>query len=123
MPSLSRKSQFFILTAVVIVGVFYALSRNINPFSFIDTSSPAQGDEIFFFNNVKEKAVKTVEISSPDELITNLATYKNFVQGVARDKEYILVFDYTVTDTDVDFSMTLTSKRMTLKSDFTVQRP
>ena len=120
--SSSKKAQFFILTTVVIVGVFYTLSQYINPYAFIDTSKAASGSEAFFFDNVKEKAIKTVQISNPDEgnLTANLEEYKQFVEKMASDKGYSLIFDYDVDwPNDVDFHMVLTSERMTLKADFT----
>jgi hypothetical protein len=121
----SKKAQFFILTTVVIVGVFYTLSKYINPYAFIDTSRAASGSETFFFDNVKEKAIKTVKISLPDpdngNLTANLMDYKNFVEKMASDEGYNFNFNYNVTSTKVDFSMVLTSERMTLKSNFTVK--
>jgi len=121
--SSSKKAQFFILTTVVIVGVFYTLSKYINPYAFIDTSKAASGSETFFFDNVKEKAIETVNIGYPDELPSNLNQYKNFVEKMASDKGYSLNFDFENTTTTVDFHMVLTSERMTLKADFTVYRP
>lgn len=118
-----KKAQFFILTTVVIVGVFYTLSKYINPYAFIDTSKAAAGSETFFFDNVKEKVIKTVEVSNGDELESNLDEYKIFVEKMASDKGYSLIFDYEVLTTTVDFNMILTSERMTLKADFTVDRP
>ena len=124
MPSLSgRKAQFFILTTVVIVGVFYTLSKYINPYVFMDTSRVGVGGETFFFDNVKEKAIKTVEISNPAELQSNLNEYKNFAEDMAGKKGYNLVFNYTVKVGTVDMSLVLMSQRYTLQGNFTVQRP
>lgn len=124
MPSLSsRKAQFFILTTVVIVGVFYTLSKYINPYAFVDTSKAVVGGEAFFFDNVKEKAIKTVEISAPTELNDNLLEYANFVKGMASEKGYNLVFNYTVETNTVDINMVLMSQKYTLKANFTVTRP
>jgi len=123
MPNLSnKKAQFFILTTVVIVGVFYTLSKYINPYAFIDTSKAASGSETFFFDNIKEKAIKTVEISSADELENNLGNYTQFIKKMASDKGYSLNFDYNISVTNVDFRMVLTSEKMALKANFTVNR-
>jgi len=121
--SFNKKAEFFILTTVVIVAVFYALSRYINPYAFIDTSKAVEGGEIFFFDNVKDKAIKTVEISNPSDLNINLKTYKNFVEQLASDKGYNMVFNYTVNVTEVNMYMVLSSQRYTLLSNFTVSRP
>ena len=121
--SSSKKAQFFILTTVVIVGVFYTLSKYINPYAFIDTSKAVSGSETFFFDNVKEKAIKTVQISTETELESNLNQYKIFIEGMASDKGYSLNFDYEVLENTVEFNMVLTSERMTLKAGFTEDRP
>lgn len=124
MPNLSgKKAQFFILTTVVIVGVFYTLSKYINPYSFVDTSKAAMGGETFFFDNVKEKAIKTVEVSAPSELESNLLKFDSLVEKTASDNGYNLVFNYTVKESEVDMSMVLMSQRQTLKASFTVPRP
>jgi hypothetical protein len=118
----SKKAEFFILTTVVIVGVFYTLSKYINPYAFIDTSKAVAGSETFFFDNVKEKAIKTVNISLHDygNLTANLNAYKNFVEKMASDEGYNLNFNYNVSTGKVDFNMILISEKMTLKSNFTV---
>jgi hypothetical protein len=118
-----KKAEFFILTTVVIVAVFYALSRYVNPYAFIDTSKAASTGETFFFDNIKDKAIKTVEISNPSDLSVNLKTYKNFVEGSASDKGYNMIFNYTVDVNEVDVHMILSSQKYNLLSDFTVIRP
>ena len=126
MPSFSsKKAEFFILTTVVIVGVFYTLSKYINPYAFIDTSTAVEGDEIFFFDNVKEKAVKTIKISDQSNLVNNLGTYKDYVEDLSSEKGYSMVFNYkynTTTNT-VSFYMSLTSQEYTLKANFTEPGP
>lgn len=124
MPNLSsKKAQFFILTTVVIVAVFYSLSRSINPYAFVDTSTAVYGGEFLFFDNVKSKAIETVRISDSAELISNLDTYKNFVEDVGSKRGYNLAFDYTNTTTVVKINMILTSQKYTLRGNFTIQRP
>ncbi|KYK35689.1 MAG: hypothetical protein AYK18_02890 [Theionarchaea archaeon DG-70] len=120
MPSLSSKAQFFILTTVVIVGVFYTLSKYINPYAFVDTSKAAVSGETFFFDNVKEKAIKTVKLSNSGNLLSNLQMYKNYVRNLASEKGYNLELYYTNTTTLVNIQMVLTSEKYTLKSNFTV---
>lgn len=125
MPSLSsRKAQFFILTTVVIVAAFYTLSKYINPYVFVDTSRAGVGSETFFFDNVKDKAIKTVEISLDDDTILkdNLLEYKNFVERMAGEKGYNLVFNYTVETNTVNMTMVLMSQKYTLKGNFIVER-
>jgi len=124
MPNLSsKKAQFFILTTVVIVGVFYSLSKSIDPYTFVDTSSAAYGEEILFFDNVKDKSIKTVRISDSGELLSNLEEYKIFIEEVASERGYNLVFYYTNTTDTVKIDMALTSQKYTLRANFTIPRP
>ncbi|MEM5801144.1 MAG: hypothetical protein QW350_01345 [Candidatus Aenigmatarchaeota archaeon] len=125
MLSLSNKAQFFILTAVVFAGLFYTLSKYITPYSFIDTSKYAYYQEIFIFNNIKEKAIKTVEITqknNPDDLFNNLKAFRDYSQKVARDNGYILFFEFDNTTTTVSFNITLSSEKITLTTSFTIPR-
>ncbi|MCD6226828.1 MAG: hypothetical protein J7J93_03510 [Candidatus Aenigmarchaeota archaeon] len=120
--SLGNKAQFFILTTVVIVGVFYTLSKYINPYSFIDTSKAAEQGEYFFFDNIQGKAVKTIELSNPDNLNDNLAAYKNFAENMAAENGYILDLNYTIVTNQVIIDMFMISEKITLKSSFTVDK-
>jgi len=123
MPStFGNKAQFFILTTVVIVGVFYTLSKYINPYSFIDTSVSANQEDYFLFDNIQGKAVETIILSDTDDLNENLAEYKNFVENMATEKGYIVNFDYNFIQDGVEVDMFLISEKHTLKSDFTVAK-
>ncbi len=125
MLSLSNKAQFFVLTAVVFAGFFYTISKYLNPYSFVDTSTYANSPEIFLFNNIKEKAIKTVRITqqnNPDDLVNNLIAFRDYAQKVARDNGYILFFEFDNTTTTVSFNISLSSERMTLSSSFVVRR-
>ena len=118
MRKLSNKAQFLILTSVVIVGVFFTLSKYINDYSFIDTSKAAKGSEFFMFENIKEKAIKTLQISNTLNFNSRLATYKNFVEDSVADRGYTIVFSYYNVSDYVYFSMTLVSDKYILKSEF-----
>lgn len=118
MPKLSNKAQFFILTSVIVVGVFFTLSKYVNEYSFIDTSKAVEGSEVFMFENIKAKAIKTVEISNPGNVRTRMSTYKDVVEDMSADRGYKLVFNYKMDAIRVHFNMSLISEKYTLKSDF-----
>jgi dihydroxyacetone kinase DhaKLM complex PTS-EIIA-like component DhaM len=101
------------------------LSKYINPYAFVSTSEPIIEGEESFFDNVKDKAIKTVTISSRDDatLKNNLEKYKNFVINMSSEKGYDLSFSYTVGSTNVNVSMVLLSQKTTLTSKFTIPRP
>ncbi|MEM5792802.1 MAG: hypothetical protein QXY45_00370 [Candidatus Aenigmatarchaeota archaeon] len=123
MLKLSNKAQFFILTAVMIVGVFFTMSKYINQYSFIDTSKAAEGAEIFMFENIVEKANKTVQISNTDTIDDNLKIYSSFVKNITSERGYILVFDYSIISNKVKFNITLMSEKYTLRKEFTETIP
>jgi len=123
-----RKAQFFILAAFAMVTMFYFISKWIEPFSIIDTSQVPLMDEIFIFNNVKEKTMAVVKNSkSCTELTYNLQEYSNFVVNYALSKSYKLDYNYTLTPCSqtpppptfvAQFNITLQSPRVTLNSAF-----
>ncbi|NCO97529.1 MAG: hypothetical protein COY38_03635 [Candidatus Aenigmarchaeota archaeon CG_4_10_14_0_8_um_filter_37_24] len=123
MPSFSNKAQFFILTSVMIVFVFFSLSKYVNQYSLIDTSKVAEGAETFMFENIKEKAIKTIHISNFNNVDGRLQTYKDFVQDMANDRGYKLTFDYQVVPPKVFFNMILMSEKYTISSQFPVIIP
>jgi len=123
MHKLSNKAQFFILTSVVIIGVFFSLSKYVNQYSFIDTSTAAEGAEIFMFENIKEKAVKTIQISNVTNFKPRLLEYKISVENMVADRGYTLVFDYVNVSDIVYFNMTLVSEKYILKSEFSETVP
>jgi hypothetical protein len=100
------------------------ISNWIRPISILDTSSVVLMEEPFIFNNIKEKADETVQISKNcEELNFNLEEFKNFAVDFALRKNFNLDLIYTINSCDVSsrqvtFDMTMTSPRMTIKSNF-----
>jgi hypothetical protein len=123
MRSTLNKGQFYVLTAVVIVGFFFLLSRYVSPYSFIDTSTAITDDEIFFFNNMRNKAEKTVQESESNELVNNLNNFTELSEKAGEKAEHIFVITYTLDSTDVNFDMSLITDKYTLNSSFSVPRP
>jgi hypothetical protein len=127
----SRKAQFFILSAFVIVTVIYFISRWIEPYTVIDTSSVVLMEEPFIFNNIKEKAFVAVnESKSCEDLKYNLEEYKYFVESYALAKGYNLDFNYTSSPcydeppffpVIIEVKMLLKSSTKDLRSNFTLQ--
>jgi hypothetical protein len=90
----SRKAQFFILSAFAIITAIYFISRWIEPYTIIDTSSVVLMEEPFIFNNIVEKANETIYISkSPEGLRYNIEEYKQFVEEYALGKNLKITFD------------------------------
>ncbi|OGI15922.1 hypothetical protein A3K63_01025 [Candidatus Micrarchaeota archaeon RBG_16_49_10] len=123
MRSSLGKGQFYLLTAVVIVGFFFLMSKYINPYSFIDSSQAVIDDEIFFFNNLRNQAERVVKLSNDTTLAPNLESFSDIADEVAQEKHYIFSMNYTVRPSDVDFVMALVSEKYSLDSSFTVVKP
>jgi hypothetical protein len=93
----SRKAQFFLLSAFAIVTIAFFVSKWIEPYTIIDTSSVILNEETFLFNNIKEKSEEVIKGGkSCEELKYNLEEYKNFVEDYTSKKNYKLDFDYVV---------------------------
>jgi len=92
----SKKAQFLVITAFVIVSIFYLVSKWMEPYTIPDTSEIALLEEPFIFNNIKEKALDIVNRStSCEDLINNLDEYKAYVEDYAF-KKLIVYFDYSL---------------------------
>lgn len=92
-----KKAQFFVLSAFVIVGILLLISSWIQPYTIVDTSSIVLMQEPFVFNNVKEKAIQTVQLSkSCDDLRYNIDEYANFVNQYSVSKNLNLKFNYSI---------------------------
>jgi hypothetical protein len=117
----SRKAQFYVLSAVAIIGILYFLSRWMEPSSITDTSSTVLMDEPFIFDNIKEKAVETVQKSkSCDEMKYNLEEYKNFVEDYGVKNNLVVNLGYTYAcPGNINFELRLMSTKMTIASNFT----
>jgi len=123
----SRKAQFFILSAVAVIGILYFLSRWLEPSTITDTSSVVLMEEPFIFNNIKEKAVETVETSkSCEELKYNLDEYKKFVENYMLKKGSLVLqyqfvapcYDNPPTPAVVEFTLNLTTSKIKIGSIF-----
>jgi len=123
-----KKAQFFVLSAFTIVSILYIISSWIQPFSIIDTSSIVLMEEPFIFNNLKEKAIQTVNVSrNCDDLKFNLDEYNAFVQQYATSKNLNLIFNYQITPCQnnfhfpvlVAFKMQIKSTNVQIQSNFT----
>lgn len=96
MPSLlkSRKAQFFVLSAFAIVSIIYFVSKWMEPYTIIDTSSVVMTEEPFVFNNIVEKAEETIYSSkTSDDLKYNILEYKNFVEEYGIRKGLKITFN------------------------------
>jgi hypothetical protein len=128
----SRKAQFFILSAFAIVSIVYFMARWLEPFTIIDVSQIPLQEEVFFFNNIKEKSFYFAKegTKSCDDLKYNIEEYKHFVEAYALEKGYKLNFNYSLSPcydepplfpVVAEITLYLKSKNMELRSDYSVK--
>ena len=120
------KAQFFVLSAFIIITILFIISQFLQPSGVFDTSAVVFTDEIFIFNNVKEKAIEVVQISEDcNSLSENLDEYKEFTQDFVRQRNANLILEYNITSPcndvvrETDFYIYLVSTRSTIDSTFT----
>ncbi|MEM5853460.1 MAG: hypothetical protein QXG39_05215 [Candidatus Aenigmatarchaeota archaeon] len=125
--SSSKKAQFFILSAVIIISIIFMISQWIEPYTIPDTSSIAMEEVFFVFNNVKEKVVETVMKSKDcEDLNFNLGEYKTYAEKFASTRTFNLNLNYSIKSPcqdnvrETSFNITLTSRSVLIQSFFKV---
>ena len=120
------KAQFFVLSAFIIITILFVISQFLQPSGVFDTSSIVFTDEIFIFNNVKEKAIEVVQVSENcNSLSSNLNEYKKFTEDFVRQRNANIILEYNITSPCIDsirqtnFYIYLVSTRSTIDSTFT----
>lgn len=123
-----RKAQFFILSVFIMITILFVISEFIQPSSIFDTSSVVISDDVFTFNNIKEKAISVVDLSENcKDLSLNLEEYKNFIQKVATQKNQQIVFNYDLSSCKdstltTDFYVALVSTHSSEDATFTATK-
>jgi len=120
----SKKAEFFVVSTVAIVSIFFILSKYMGPQTLVDTSS-AVLNEPFIFDNIVEKAEETVKISKNcEELAYNLDEYKNFVESFFSRQNIKIDLNYTISvpcnnnELKTNFDIQLTSSKVTMRKTF-----
>lgn len=122
------KAQFFILSAFVMITILFVVSQFIQPSGIFDTSSAVLADEVYIFNNIKEKSISIVKTSeSCSDLNFNLNEYKGFVQNFVTQRNARLTFNFDLSScTDATlttkFYIALVSPRASADSTFTASK-
>lgn len=123
------KAQFFILSAFIMITVLFVVSQFVQPSGIFDTASAVLSDEIFVFNNIKEKSISIVKLSeSCSDLGFNLQEYEEFAQNFVRQRNARLVYNFDVVQPCSDavlttnFYIALVSPRASADSTFTASK-
>lgn len=127
----AKKGQFFVLTTVAIVTILFFVGRWMGPLIQADTSSIAQAEELFTFDNIQEKSSIVVKSSeSCDDLNYNIQEYKSFIDNFAKEKNYKISLTYSITPNCeefeaaiVEFILRILSERVDARSSFSVTWP
>jgi len=109
-----RKGQWFIISAVVISGVFLAISILLKNYG-IDSSAAAMADDDFYFRNVQHQLNQTILLSNSETKENNVNEFIYFAQERLAAKGYLL--NITILDLNNNkFNITLSSDRMKISS-------
>ncbi len=113
-----RKGQFFVLTTVAVVTILFFVGRWTGPLTQVDTSEIVLSDELFTFDNIKEKTNTVIKNSENcNELNYNLQEYKNFIDNFAREKNYKITFAHVSTPCDPELGGAITEVTLKIVSD------
>ena len=122
----SRKAQFYIISVVGIVTILYAMGKSLTSSMIIDTSEIAMRNDYFFFNNMVEKTLETLNASkSCEDLRFNLEEFKNiatraFAPNFRVEYNYrIISCNETLRTAMVSFDITLYSVNSQIATSFT----
>jgi len=125
--SLNFKGQFFLLTVFTIITILFFISLWIKPGEIIDVSQVVLREEIFVFNNVKEKAVEVIKLSKTcEDLIFNLQEFKKFVEIYGLKKGFKIHLNFSQPNcnslpTLVTINLSLSSPQYYLIKNFQVE--
>lgn len=129
LKSSSSKAQFFVLGAFSMVTFLFFLSQWLKPTLILDPSSIILRDEVFLFNNLKQKSLQVIEQAKTcRELRYNLQEYGNFIERVVAAKGKLLFYYELVTPCElpggedipalVKLNLTLSAPNLFLSSEF-----
>lgn len=123
-----RKGQFFVLTAVAVVTILFFVGRWVDTLTQVDTSSIVLSEELFTFDNIQEKTATVIKSSENcEELDYNLQEYKNFIREFARDKNYKISFEYSLSScgatATVKIDLVIISEKVNAQKTFIVEWP
>ena len=92
------KGQWFIISAVMISGVFLIISSMLRVSFQIDPSDVARRNEYFYFNNVKEQ-IQNVEKRcnfGEGDIKKDMADLEEFSRNFIESRGYFFFMNYTI---------------------------
>jgi hypothetical protein len=92
------KGQWFLVSAVVVTGVFLVISGLFKTYSLVDTSSAARADEDFHFHNIKQQFSSVVASSSCADMDKNIREYRALAEREMNNFGYLFFMNYTIQD-------------------------
>src|SRR3989344_4312597 len=94
--SIYSKGQFFLVSAIMITGVFLVISMLFRNYGIVDNSETARVNEDVYFHNIKQQFSSVVAQSSCPDMDRNLRDYREFVQRETNAVGYRLFLNYTI---------------------------
>ena len=112
---MSSTGQWFIVSAVMVTGVFLVISNLFKTYSLVDTSDPARADEDFHFRNINQTFYDIVKGSDCSNMDKNIREYRTFAEREMNNLGYRFFLNYTINNCntkDVMLALLIASGRM-----------
>ncbi|MCX6815279.1 MAG: hypothetical protein NT120_00310 [Candidatus Aenigmarchaeota archaeon] len=90
------KGQWFLISAVIVTGVFLSMSTLFKTYSLMDPSVTARNNENIYFDNIKEKFYDVVSGSDCTNMNRNLREFTTFTSREVGALGYLLLMNYSV---------------------------
>ena len=105
-----KKGQWFIISAVIISGVFVVISSMLRVSFSIDASDVGRRNEYFYFGNILEQ-IGNVEAECGD-IERNMMEFEHFSRLFAESRGYFFFMNYTISGCDVsDVGLMIASEK------------
>ena len=98
----SSKGQWFIISAVMISGVFLAISSMMRISFDVDASDVGRRNEYFYFNNMLEQQASIEAKCTPGEgdFARDMKEFEHFSRLFAESRGYFFFMNYTIDGCD-----------------------
>lgn len=110
----SCKGQWFIISAVMISGVFLVISSMMRISFGVDASDVGRRNEYFYFNNILEQQgnVEAKCMSGEGDFARDMGEFERFSRQFAESRGYFFFMNYTISGCDAQsFGLMIASEK------------
>ena len=109
------KGQWFLVSAVMVSGVFLSISGLFKTYALVDTSETARTNEDFYFNIIKQQFNAVVAGSDCSNMDRNIRGFRAFAEREMNNIGYRFYLTYTISSCAskaVDLGLLVASNRL-----------